>query len=201
MCQIPTANTATKVWHYYFLCKLAAAPNTCSCVFRFSVCNQCVFCPVWDTLLPLKLCHSFLSGAPELEEQIMALSFVILLSELSFCLQAHRKCKIADYLLQTDRLIKSNMTQLCGSFCYCPLSNIFCSLKLFNAMYKKINPSPPAISDEANCGRPLVATCYHSSAFQPPTVTRLRSSTPQGKCWASLANARAQTHKHSPFTR
>lgn len=61
--------------------------------------------------------------------------------------------------------------------------------------------TPPAISDDADCGRALVATCYHSSAFQPPTVTRLRSSTPRGKCWASLVGARAQTHKHSPFTR
>lgn len=54
---------------------------------------------------------------------------------------------------------------------------------------------------EAGCGRPLVTTCYHSSAFQPPTATRLHSSAPQGKCWHSLANVRAQTQKHSAATR
>jgi len=69
----------------------------------------------------------------------------------------------------------------------------------FMALIVLLNQPPPLLG--ANCGRLLVTTCYHSSAFQPPTATRLHSSTPQGKCWASLADVTAQTQKHSPSSR
>lgn len=62
-------------------------------------------------------------------------------------------------------------------------------------------PPHSAVSDEDGGGRLPVATCYHSSALQPPTATRFHTSTPQGKCWASLGDVRAQTHKHPALTR